>query len=339
MTAAPFALPSPSPELVCARLGGPHRALLASASGGDEDHWSIVTAAPRERIVYRAGSLAVCGRGGWRTAAGCPLDLVAERMDALGLTALDSDTALPFSAGTVGVLGYGLRHRFERLPEARVADPFADLWFALHDRALVFDHRAHRWHAAGAWPAAELATLLAPGALGPPDSRRAGALVSGTSREQHARAVRRVLAHIVAGDVYQINLAQRFSAPFSGDAFDAYRRLVRLNPAPYAAYLELEGDLRLASSSPELFLELAGGHVRTRPIKGTRPRGATPAEDRRLEAELASSAKDAAELAMIVDLMRNDLGKVARYGSVRVACPGIVERRPTVLHRVATVEA
>ena len=146
-----------------------------------------------------------------------------------------------------------------------------------------------------------------------------------------------MLDYIAAGDVFQVNLSQRFLVTGRPDPLDIYLRLKARSPAPYAAFLRW-GDLAVASASPELFYQTHGDTIVTRPIKGTRPRGSTPAEDERLAAELRSSAKDRAELTMIVDLERNDLGRVCEYGSVDVVQAMKLESFAHVHHLVATVE-
>lgn len=156
------------------------------------------------------------------------------------------------------------------------------------------------------------------------------------SRPDYEQAVRRVLEYIAAGDCYQVNLSQRFRAPLSRSPWELYESLRRISPAPYAAFLDC-GDHQVLSSSPELFLKVEGRDVETRPIKGTRPRGKTPEEDRARAAELVASVKDRAELLMIVDLERNDLGRVCEYGSVRVPELYRLESYANVHHLVATV--
>ncbi len=151
-------------------------------------------------------------------------------------------------------------------------------------------------------------------------------------------AVRAARERIAAGEVYQVNLSRRFRAPWSGDVLGLYRRLRAVNPEPFAGLVEGPG-LAVAGSSPELFLRCdAAGRVVTRPIKGTRPRAADPRRDAALARELCASAKDRAELLMIVDLERNDLGRVCRPGSVRVPALFTLESHPSVHHLVATVE-
>jgi para-aminobenzoate synthetase component 1 len=152
-----------------------------------------------------------------------------------------------------------------------------------------------------------------------------------------ARAVERVRRHILAGDVFQVNISQRFELPVSQPPLELYRALRERHPAAFAALMETE-QFAILSSSPERFLQTDGVRVETRPIKGTRPRGATPAADLALAEELAASAKDRAENVMIVDLMRNDLYRVCRPGTVRVPELCMLETHPTVHHLVSTVE-
>jgi len=164
-----------------------------------------------------------------------------------------------------------------------------------------------------------------------------GRLQSNFTPAQYRRAVRRAIDYIEAGDIFQVNLSQRFEGRLTVAPFELYRRLRAVNPASFAAYLAGRG-WAVVSSSPERFLRLRDGHVETCPIKGTRPRASEPEADARLRQELLASAKDNAELTMIVDLERNDLGRVCDYGSVRVSEPRVLERHPTVHHLVATVE-
>jgi para-aminobenzoate synthetase component 1 len=157
------------------------------------------------------------------------------------------------------------------------------------------------------------------------------------TREAYLDAVRTVKDHIRAGDIYQANLSQRFDVPTGLHPVDLYDRLRAASPAPFACHIDC-GGFSVIGASPERFLRVRGRHVETRPIKGTRRRGRTPGEDGILGRELISSEKDGAELAMIVDVERNDLGRVAQYGSVRVVRRKALRTHPTVLHLEATVE-
>lgn len=161
-------------------------------------------------------------------------------------------------------------------------------------------------------------------------------LRSNFTREEYVRAVERVREHIAAGDAFQVNLSQRFDTALQFSPYELYKRLRLVNPAPFAAYLDYPG-VAVVSASPERFLKRTGDTVETRPIKGTRPRGSDRSEDRRLARELTESGKDRAENIMIVDLERNDLGRVCRYGTVKVTELAALEAFPTVFHLTSTI--
>lgn len=165
----------------------------------------------------------------------------------------------------------------------------------------------------------------------------AGGVASSVTREDFLRSVERAQRWIRSGDIYQVNLSQRLSAPWSAGGWALFRRLLEASPAPFSAFLDGE-DFTLASSSPELFLRLSGSHVVTRPIKGTRPRSTDPARDAQWMYELQRSGKEMAELVMITDLLRNDLGRVCDYGSVQVPELVRLERFSQVQHLVSTIE-
>lgn len=160
---------------------------------------------------------------------------------------------------------------------------------------------------------------------------------SNFTRGQFISATRRVLEYIRAGDIYQVNLSQRLTAAWAGDGWEFHRALHAASPAPFAAYFDA-GEFQIASSSPERFLRLSGQHIQARPIKGTRPRDADPQRDAQLAYELLSSEKERAELVMITDLLRNDLGRVCEFGSIAVPELMRLEKFPQVQHLVSTVE-
>jgi len=162
-------------------------------------------------------------------------------------------------------------------------------------------------------------------------------LQSNFTRDGFVAAVRRAQRYIQAGDIYQVNLAQRLAVPANCGGWDLFRGLGSVSPAPFSAFLNCR-DFQIASSSPELFLRLSGSHIQTRPIKGTRPRSADPTRDAQLTYELQTSPKEMAELVMITDLLRNDLGRVCEYGSVQVPELVRLERYPQVQHLVSTIE-
>lgn len=242
----------------------------------------------------------------------------------------------------IGYLSYDLARRIERLPTLCEPMPHWPVYeFGHCPGYLVFDHLNESWHACGNWRQGGYPSLdqRAPhrGAFTPSPP------VCG-ERQWHEQRVQQAKDYIAAGDIFQVNLAHRFRSTFEGDGHAATRtafdRLAAVSPAWYGAYLEcpidpndLAGPSKvIASTSPELFLDVdQQGHVITRPIKGTRPTS-VPA------AELLHSAKDKAELTMIVDLLRNDLGRVCAYGSVRVTEPRTIETHPTIHHGVSTIE-
>ena len=178
---------------------------------------------------------------------------------------------------------------------------------------------------------------LLPRPLGREEGWGEGAVASNLSRSEFLSAVERAQRYIRAGDIYQVNLSQRLAAPCPFSGWELFERLLAVSPAPFAAYFDCD-DFQIASSSPEQFLRLSGPHITTRPIKGTRPRSPDPTRDAQLAYELQTSPKELAELVMITDLLRNDLGKVCEYGSVQVPELAKLERFAQVQHLVSTVE-
>jgi para-aminobenzoate synthetase component 1 len=259
---------------------------------------------------------------------------------------------LAFAGGLAGHLGYDLARHVERLPTlARADPPLPDLRLLVCDHVLAFDHAHGQWFLctlALPWgdPAQRQArwadTLAQAGDASRDDANggtfEAGPLASRTPPSVYLQQVQRVLDYVAAGDIFQANLSHRLEGPFEGDAFALYRRLTAANPAPFSAYLEGDG-FAIASVSPERFLKLAGRDVTARPIKGTRARGTDASQDALAHSELQASVKDRAENLMIVDLMRNDLGRVAQVGSVRASPLFELEAHPSVWQMVSTVSA
>ena len=253
---------------------------------------------------------------------------------------------LPFSGGAIGYFGYDLTRRIERLPaRARDAERIPDMVIGIYDWAVVVDHSERRaWLAGqGRDPDTDLKwnALVRLFTDTPPERRRApfrvtSPVTSNLTPQHYGRAFERVLDYIGAGDCYQVNLAQRFSAEASGDPWLAYQRLRLINPAPYSAFLSTP-YAQILSASPERFLRVENRQVETKPIKGTRPRAGHPRLDAELIAELVASEKDRAENLMIVDLLRNDLSKNCELGSVKVPKLFEVESFATVHHLVSTV--
>ena len=201
--------------------------------------------------------------------------------------------------------------------------------FGLYDDALIFRHADESWYEVGdgRWEMGDGRSELGDG----PE------FLPSVSREAYCAMVARAQEFIAAGDIYQVNLAHRFTAAWRGDAFAFYDSLRHYSPAPYAAFIELDGRAIL-SASPESFLKMSGCAIRTRPIKGTRPRRADATADEKSAYDLITSPKEIAELVMITDLERNDLGRVCEYGSVAVPELLKMERFEQVFHLVSTVE-
>ena len=255
--------------------------------------------------------------------------------------------ALPFTGGAVGFFGYELCTQLEKLPRSRPDDlpEIPDCEFAFYDSLIAHHHASNRtWLVANpvaTTPAFTLlarlrTTLIPPPPSSPPHPVNPVHSASNFTAASYTDAIARIKAYIASGDVYQVNLTQRFETPLPCPPYALYQRLRARSPAPFATYLNF-GPVQIVSSSPERFLTLRENRLETRPIKGTRPRSADPITDAVLAAELLASEKDRAELLMIVDLERNDLGRVCDYGSVRVDDLWRLESHPTVHHLVATV--
>ena len=324
----------------------------ALLEGGQDHGWNVLAAEPR--LVFEAtdADWAILGEGFERRGTGDVLDALGTLLARFRLADPRDDPGPEpprFRGGLIGYVGYDFAPSLEHLPRKAPRDSrMPDVRFALYDTFAIVDERAgtatleahdllgegdsalrrrlDRWRS----------RLDAP-AKPPSVSRLHGPLASNFSRDEYLIAARRALEYIRAGDIFQVNLSQRFSATGALDPLDLALRLKRVSPSPFGALLRW-GDCALVGASPEWFTITEGDRVVTRPIKGTRPRGSTPAEDARLAEELRASPKDRAELTMIVDLERNDLGRVCRYGSVRVREALAVESFAQVHHLVATVE-
>lgn len=360
-------LPAPDPWTTFQRLAGlPHPLFLDSALAYPGlGRYSFLSADPAEWLWSRGARAVWEGRSRVVEPAD-PFAVLAERLASWRVEPVAG--LPPFQGGAAGLFGYGLSHHLERLPRPRF-DEFEtpDLAIGFYDWVLAFDHLAHRaWLLSTGFPEAEprrrrhraekrLAEvrrwLQPPGAVqSPPRAPQSPSVrpschypvhhrpgvFSNFDRASYLETVRRAIEYTHAGDCFQVNVAQRLLAPAPRDAVELYGRLRERNPSPFAGYFDL-GDFVLASASPERFLRVVNGDVETRPIKGTRPRGATPQEDQTQIDELLASAKDRAENVMIVDLLRNDLGRVCRYGSVRVPSVCCVETYEYVHHLVSEV--
>lgn len=256
----------------------------------------------------------------------------------------DAARSLPLSGGLIGACSFDLIRRFEQLPSrasGRADEP--EVVLVAPHTMLVFDHLTRRAALLHAGDAAEQRALrqevrrLLAGPLPTRDTTvRCSAPRPSLSRGSFLEAVEAVHQAIRSGDVYQLVLAIRFTAQFEGDPFQVYRALRLLNPSPYMYFLDIAG-MQLVGSSPEALVKLTGREASLRPIAGTRPRGTTDEHDAQLEQELLADPKEAAEHVMLVDLARNDLGRVATAGSVQVAPSRVIERYSHVMHLVSGV--
>ena len=286
---------------------------------------------------------------------GNPFDAIGKLLE---IYKLDQCPApVPFLGGAVGYFSYDLCHFVERLPSTAINDfNLPESYFAFYDTVVAFDHLEGKTYlVATGFPEMEERERLKRAKMRLEEMKRwlcpshpvitvsrsleqneEITLKSNFTHEEYIKAVNRVREYIAAGDVFQVNLSQRFEADLEIPPYDLYKRLRRVNPAPFASYLNFP-DVAIVSASPERFLKVQGDLVETRPIKGTRPRGKDTIEDQRLAKELTHSTKDRAENVMIVDLERNDLGRVCRYGTIKVTELAILETFPTVFHLTSTI--
>jgi para-aminobenzoate synthetase component 1 len=331
--------------------GDPVAAFLDSAAEiGGRGRYSYIAADPF-RVITAGGGAKIDSIA----TAGDPFELLSREMRRYRLPA---ETGLPpFQTGAVGILGYELGRHLERLPKPAPNDlDFPDMVIGLYDTIASFDAKERRaWVIASDFadggppsrrrPAAARAAAMAERILSAPplndvEWTARGAWRAEIARSAYERSVAKVIDYIFAGDIFQANLSQRFlgEIPAGLHPFMLYRRLRALSPAPFAAYLACGEGGAVVSASPERFLRLGtNGGVETRPIKGTRPRGQTPEEDRKLAAGLRASEKDRAENLMIVDLLRNDLSRICILGSVRVTDLFKLESFANVHHLVSEV--
>lgn len=304
--------------------------------------FDILCAQPAVTLVTCGMDTEIRDQSGMRRSSDDPFDLLRRQLG----KPVAAIPGIPFAGGALGYWGYDLARRMMALP-ARVQDRegLLDMVIGIYDWAIVFDHQEKSAQLVSQQRFAEtegllpeiLVRLQRAGEMPASTFSVRGNIVSDFTLDSYAVAFAQVQNYLQAGDCYQVNLAQRFSAVATGDAFAAYLALRRLSPAPYSAFLNFP-QARILCASPERFLRVQNGHVETRPIKGTRPRSSDERRDRQLVEELRNHPKDRAENLMIVDLLRNDLGKSCAPGSVRVPELFEVESFANVHHLVSTVE-
>ena len=337
--------------------------LLESVEGGIKwARYSYIGTDPFMVIRGKNGRLTIEKDGRVEECGGNPLELLKAHLRTYRSPALPDLPA--FTGGAIGFFGYDLLRYYERLPAHRVDDlQMDDIHFLFCDQLIVFDHFKQQVQIIANVHVPEGATdrdieaayrdacrkidaligrirkplpepVLA--GMAAPESPDLGELRSNVTKEEFMANVERAKEYIRAGDIFQVVLSQRFSIETDVDPLHVYRVLRTMNPAPYLYYLKLEDEV-IVGASPEALVKVEGRRVETRPIAGTRPRGRTPEEDLELERELLADEKERAEHVMLVDLGRNDIGRIAEFGTVKVDAYMEIERYSHVMHIVSNV--
>lgn len=334
------------------KVAGHPSFLLESVEQGEHvARYSFIGTGQRRRIEVRGREVTLTGHGdSERYQTSDPLRTLWDMIvrPSAGVPELP-----PFWAGAVGYASYDLIRLYEQLPDANLDElGVPDLLFVEPEVLVIFDHLRRRLYVVAPALEDDAADEARAGALvdatyqrlrgplpGVPGDRagRVSSFTSNFTREAFMAAVERSVEYIRAGDIFQVVPSQRLSADQGVHPFAVYRALRSINPSPYLGYLDL-GPVTLVSSSPESLVKSDGKRVETRPIAGTRPRGADAEEDAALAAELLADEKERAEHVMLVDLGRNDMGRVCEFGSVHVAHLMQVERYSHVMHLVSSVE-
>ncbi|MFH1753827.1 MAG: aminodeoxychorismate synthase component I, partial [Candidatus Omnitrophota bacterium] len=343
----------------CLKLFEERSHLFFLDSGMDSQklgRYSFLGFDPFLTLRSKAGQIEIIENGRVRAFAGNPFLILKDILKRFKIEG--SETHLPFTCGAVGYFGYDLCHHLEKIPSCTVDDmSIPDMHISLYDTSIAFDHLRDKVFVSSSGlpeldPAKrELRALRRMDRIMGMISDAAGAtrkeritdgpleephIISNFTKPGYIDAIIKAKEHIAMGDIYQVNLSQRLSCDIAIPPRALFERLRAINPAPFSAFLDL-GDLKIVSASPERFLCKRGANIHTRPIKGTRPRGIDPADDERMKIELISSAKDRAEHVMIVDLERNDLGRICQHGSVLPTEFIALETYATVFHLTSTV--
>ena len=346
-----------TPVTAFLKLGGTPSFLLESVEGGEKwARYSFLGSRPAKIIRGRGNTIEIINGRKPPVAfeSDNPLDVIKKEISRYRPVEIEG---LPrFFGGLVGYMGYDMVRFFEPIQEAKKEGlGLPDFFFMLTDTMLIFDSLRQKIQVlsnahiedkspAEAYREAELkieeiiAKLRAPLVLGNTvPSGKSNGVRSNFTKPDFLRSVEKSKEYVMAGDVVQVVLSQRFEQDSAVDPFDVYRALRVINPSPYMYYLDI-GEARIVGSSPEILVRLEDGRIVLRPIAGTRKRGATEAADKALEDELKEDPKEVAEHIMLVDLGRNDVGRVAKIGSVRVSELMTVERYSHVMHLVSNVE-
>lgn len=319
--------------------------------------YSFIGIDPFLIMQSRGNIITLNSQGERRIEHGNPFDILGKLLETYKL---DCPAAtIPLQGGAIGYFSYDLCHFIERLPSTTIDDlEFPESYFAFYDIIISFDNLENRAYIISTgFPKTEenerikragqrieyikdrlYRPVLNIPQVSPKNTgiTNEALLKSNFTHKNYVKAISKARDYIIAGDIFQVNISQRFETDLTVAPFELYKRLRQINPAPFASYLNYEG-ITIVGASPERFLRVNGDQVETRPIKGTRPRGKNASEDETLSQQLLDSIKDRAENIMIVDLERNDLGRVCRYGSVKVTELALLETFPTVFHLTSTV--
>ncbi len=345
------------PEFYVPRLRHVSGTVLLRSGQTDtgQGRYSLLTADPFQTLRSERSRIEVGSGGETTTVFGNPWEVLRRQMARFEL--LD-EIDLPFPlGGCFGFWGYDLKNFSEPTVTRRALNDLElpDCQLGFYDSVVVFDHQLMKVWIVSTGMLADgercgqkavervsfWESVLKDDSVADEDwsleGNTEGKVISNFSREDFVDAVSRAKEYIRQGHIYQVNLAQRLCVPGQRSGWDLFQKLHAVSPAPFSAYFDFD-DWQLVSSSPELFLRFSSSHVRTRPIKGTRPRSNDPEQDARFTYELQTSPKEMAELVMITDLLRNDLGRICEFGSVRVPDLVKLEKYPQVQHLVSTVE-
>lgn len=339
LTALPYQ-PDAGLKLFSLLAGHPWSILLHSGHSNHSDsRFDILVAAPAVTLVTRDGVTEICCGQQSQFSDADPFSLVQQQLMASGM-AVVTKAHFPFQGGALGLFGYDLVRYIETLPTLAKRDlHLPDMAVGIYRWTVIADHQNLTLtlisHDDPTPLLARLTSALKP-ALEPFHLR--GPWHSNMTRVEYGEKFRQVQQHLLAGECYQVCLSQRFSAPCAGDEWLAFCHLLTYNQAPFSAFIRLT-EQAVLSLSPERFLRIRDAEIQTRPIKGTLPQLIDAETDRQQLVRLAASAKDQAENLMIVDLLRNDIGRVAQPGSVRVPSLFAIESFAAVHHMVSTITA
>jgi len=313
--------------------------LLRSASDNHPDsRYDILVAQPIATITTTNDSTIIKTGSSVKVSDEDPFSLIEHSLKTL-LPIIDNHTNLPFIGGALGYFGYDLGRHVEILPSLAKKDIDApDMAIGLYKWALIVDHQECSAFIVGQNPQQHLDWLNKQKKTSIRQFKLTSNWQSNMSKKSYEDKFNRVKKYLFAGDCYQINLAQRFCANYQGEPWQAYLKLERSNSAPFSAFIQLENH-SILSVSPERFLRIKERNIEAKPIKGTRPRSDNPAQDMANANDLVNTEKDQAENLMIVDLLRNDIGRVAVPGTVNVPMLFEIESFPAVHHLVSTVTA